>query len=173
MSFTSQSIPIESLKSSLLLGVVQYYSDIKKGRFAPSWDDFDLFKLAPPAVKFTSVIDVIAPTPTFRYRFWGTGLREIVGAEMTGKTVHENPDRDLAKILAAGYAKVVDAKAPRLFEEKLTSGGGSKFATLTLRLPLSDNNDDVDKIVSVTDFAEKMPDIKHAARNHFGYSTPY
>jgi len=165
--FTSKIISMASVDAHILIVAVDYYRSIKGNLQIPSGANFQLTSLPERVINYTSVIEVEEPGPTFRYSFWGAGLKEIVGSDLTGKSVHENPKQELAEMLHSAYCKVMQEKQPLLFEETLDMGHGTKFTTHALRLPLSSNGNELDRIVAVTNFSEKMPELNNVADNYF------
>jgi len=55
----------------------------------PRWADFDLMSVY-KAAPFMTIKDVEAGGAEFRNRFFGTGLREVLGFDGTGKRLSEN-----------------------------------------------------------------------------------
>ena len=135
--------------------VIDFWEAHRKNRFAPTLSDFSLMELGGAIVPQCALVDVSDDPPGFRYRFFGTGLVNTYGAELTGQTPHDNEPTGMGWLCTAQYAEVVASREPRFFINSTpTRYGGARPANF-LRLPLTDDNgSSVTHILTVEDISE-------------------
>lgn len=128
---------------------------------APTWRQFDMMKLSPDILPMMTIVDVEPQPLDFVYRFWGTGLVYLINEEHTGRKVTELRPVDRAVIYFAELAMVHETGLPKAFtHNQRTVDLSMPLATVTLRLPLSEDGGTVDKIVSYSSFERSsMEDV--------------
>lgn len=80
---------MDDFKSDRLARLLEYWQSKCDGRQRPKWSEIglmDIYELTP----FLVVKDLAEDASTFSYRFWGTGVRQFLGYDMTGKTAREH-----------------------------------------------------------------------------------
>lgn len=112
----------------------------------PPWSKFDPIELR-RWLGNLNLLDVVDGGRDFRYRVHGTTIAAKVGADMTGKCVSEwhEPFRSEA---FSTYRQVVTAASPYLVRD-CESLGDYYFLHFRLVLPLSDNGQTVDRILTL------------------------
>ena len=143
-------IDIPSLKAFLA-----YWETLRGERFGPPWKDFNLLALDPKAIPYIIVVDVFRDPLDFFIRFWGTAHVTAKGFDKTGKSVVD-PPRFRGTSAFNEYSQIVKEKRPLATKGvvKLPHLDRVPFTQTVLRLPLSDEGMEVDKIVSLA-FWEK------------------
>ncbi len=150
--FDSKRVAIATVLDSDCRFIYELWASVRGNNFAPRWEDFDLQSLPPQAIPYTWVVDILDDPFTLKYRFWGSGLVEVLGAERTGKeisdsSVHRNKEAEKE------YKTVIREKAPfAMIYNAKTKIPETLFYAPAIRLPLSEDGKTVDKIVSFTDF---------------------
>ncbi|MGB0085563.1 MAG: PAS domain-containing protein [Rhodomicrobiaceae bacterium] len=81
------------------------------------------------------------------YRLAGTRLREIFGKEVTGKSVFDLEFGEKRNYWLAVYRKVIDEKVPMQGAIKGPVADRDHVVLFWMRLPLSENDDRVNKIL--------------------------
>ncbi len=146
------SISVATVLESNCRLVYELWASLRGNNFAPSWKDFDLQRLPPHAISFTRVVDVLHAPFDLKYRFWGTGLVTMLGDERTGKSLAKLPANRVKQAIAE-YEIVIQEKAPYalVYNAKTTRPAMPLYAP-AIRLPLTDNDETVDKIIAYADF---------------------
>lgn len=126
--------------------IYAYWASLKDGRRLPARASIrpeDLKRFLPTI----SLIDVHAEPGDFRLRLAGTGLFDIYGREITGRTLGEAFSPPVADYWRAQLAKVVEERAPAVGLHNLAWRGAAHLSMLWMRLPLASNGEDVDMIL--------------------------
>ena len=148
----SVEIPLSELDVGYLRDCLDYWRTLKGGGFAPSWDEFDLMSLPAKAIPFVAVVDVTPDPLDFVYRYLGTGHVTAKGIERTGQSVKDHP-QGRAEAVFSEYRRVFEGKRPMIFARQvILPGGKPPIDQMVLRMPLSDDGETVDKIISVADW---------------------
>ena len=115
--------------------------------------------MPPACVKYLHILDIKHEPDDMVFRFWGTGLTDIFRHERTGRSLlretfersHENRQQevrdDIRAVVEDGEPQgfLVDAAYVRQFDKSLCASG--------LRLPLSNDGDQVNHVVTQFDFS--------------------
>lgn len=132
--------------------VLDYWSASRNGHFAPAWQrDFRLVDLAPDLIPCMTVIDRIDGGQNYYYRFWGTRHAAMKGFEMTGKTIDQTPNKAIQRIATRQLETVVQRRRPTVFLYKIDYPTRHRAAEFVLRLPLSDDDETVNRVVAFQD----------------------
>ena len=129
--------------------------DSQRGNdFAPSWRSFELLDLPTHVIPFCRVVDVLRDPFDLVYRFWGTGLVKVLGADRSGKSLLQ---LDVSRVAEATkeYQTVIERQAPFYYVYDAKTSKGLYFNPVfapAIRLPLTDDGETVDKIISYVDF---------------------
>lgn len=136
-----------------------YWNECRGDRWAPTWSAFHLEKLDARLLPWSVVVDVLADD--FRYRFWGSERARLIGAELSNRLASQIPDGPMRNSNLNEYRDLVGARAPMVFNTLITLSGGAIVRFHSLRLPISDDGEQVTKIYSALDY-EQFNDF------HFG-----
>ena len=123
------------------------------GRFAPMWRDVDLSRFPGDIIPFITVIDVSDSGDPFSYRFWGTGHTRVKGVDLTGKSPQSMLPKVVADLIFQEFTLVRNNKTPMSFVHDIRpqSDEASRIQE-TLRLPLSNDGQNVTNILSLADW---------------------
>ena len=114
-------------------------------RAMPIRRDLDVLALKPWLGHLT-LVDVLRPPLDFRYRVYGTTLRNYYGRDLQGRKVSELPAAWREEVHAE-YAAVCEAAAPVMIEQNRTTSGGP-LQLAKLMLPLAGDNGGTEMILS-------------------------
>ena len=73
-------------------GVYAYWMEKRDRGWAPSLSNFRLDQLESQILPWSIIIDIYPNPVESIYRFWGSKRTELIGKEMTGKTLSNIPD---------------------------------------------------------------------------------
>lgn len=151
--FSSVRVSIATVLDSYCRLVFELWDSLRGNDFAPSWKDFDLPRLPPHIISFVRVVDVHHAPFDLTYRFWGTGLVRALGGERTGKSLINLSGSRVAKATVE-YESVIQEKAPYalVYNAKANRPETSPIYAPAIRLPLTDDGEMVDMVLTYTDF---------------------
>jgi hypothetical protein len=123
-----------------------YWAARKQGARLPGRRDLDprTLKRLLPTISLT---DVIREPLEFRIRLAGTGLYDVYGREITGRSFAEIYNSAAADYWRAELAQVALEGRPAVGVHNLAWRGASHLSLLWMRLPLAANGRDVDMIL--------------------------
>lgn len=153
----SGEVASDRLGGHLKLGFAYWNSLSRSGRL-PAWRDVNLLSLPLEAISRVALVDVVrGPFLEFVYRFWGTGQMDAKKIDLTGRKLSDHP-RGLAGLLMREYALVVAERRPLSFRRLVPlAGSPTMVQEISLRLPLSDDGETVDRVLSICDWQEIDP----------------
>lgn len=135
---------------SILEGVLDAWKQWRAGQVAPMWRDVDLMSLAPKAIPFVTVVDVVDEAFDYRFRFIGTASVELYKQDNTGKCLSKLEwTSEVIRSTKQQYDQVVNTGVPILINSQYTKNTGVMAEKINLRMPLIDDAGTVDKIISV------------------------
>jgi len=123
-----------------------YWASRRQGAKLPGRRDLDpgdIKRLLPTL----SLIDVGHEPLDFRIRLAGTGLYDVYGREITGRSLDDVYNSAAAEYWRVELAKVVEAGRPAVGAHSLAWRGASHLSILWLRLPLASDGGRVDMIL--------------------------
>lgn len=94
-----------------------------------------------------SILEVAQGPEDIIYRVAGTRLREIFGREVTGRSVFALDLGEKSNYWRAVYRRVVDDKMPMQGAIKGPVAGRDHIVLFWMRLPLSDDNEAINRIL--------------------------
>lgn len=134
-----------------------YWVALKGERWAPTWAEFHLPSLKPHLIPNVLVMDVIPSPLDFVYRFWGTANTVNLGYDLTGKSVWANVM--FGEKVFNECRRIVEERRPLVFASKVTRSDGMHREYERIRLPISNDGENVTQIVSTVYLEEKLSDI--------------
>lgn len=148
---------LDELAAPILVETFAYWKKVTpKGAIGPAWGVFRLQDLSPEAISLTLVVDVLRDPLDFRYRFWGTAHVERKKIDRTGQRTSDEHPQGRGPKVAGEYQTVVERHTPLLFSRLIEFPDGRlPLPQLALRLPLSNDGEQVTGIASVTYWDEK------------------
>jgi hypothetical protein len=123
-----------------------YWLGCAAGKEMPARKDINPVEF-PRLLPFISLIDVEHATRRFRVRLAGTRLRDIYEREITGSYLDELEWGVLADYWQSAYCRVVDASKPAQGMVRGPRESKDHLVQFWLRLPLSDDPDQVNMIL--------------------------
>ncbi len=144
--------------------VLDYWDSRRGNLFAPNWGQFKLDELPPQAVPWCSVLDVKHEPLDFVFRFWGSGRAQVLGQEVTGKSLTSVVDSNIAKSTFDQNVMTMEQRVPLFFDTVAAPEYGDKVSYGVLRLPLSSDGTNVDKIFTIS----FNPDVRDQLHSVFG-----
>ena len=123
-----------------------YWAQRRRGAKLPGRRDLDpgdVKRLLPTL----SLIDVTREPLDFRIRLAGTGLYDVYGREITGRSLSEVYNSAAADYWRAELGQVVADARPAVGVHSLAWRGASHLSILWLRLPLASDGGQVDMIL--------------------------
>ena len=131
-----------------LASIFDQWNELRGNCFAPNYADFELNDLDNEILPYCAVVDVLPDGLNFKYRFWGTALVEITNLEMTGKYAQDLKPKSLAEAGVKAYADVLELRTATVTTILMQQVYGVTAKTISLRLPMSSNQTDIDFIFS-------------------------
>ncbi|NQV83592.1 MAG: hypothetical protein HQ494_07195 [Rhodospirillales bacterium] len=116
-----------------------------------------MMELSPRIIPFITVVDVGYQPLAFTYRFWGTGQTQVKGHDFTGKSPLAHIPKEHGELIFREYEIVTERKEPAAFIRGIhpKDYSPSKIQE-TLRLPLSDDGETINHVVSFADWRTDM-----------------
>lgn len=143
-------IGLEAIADLDISQVVEFWSARKKERIAPPLSDFPLDDIPPPLLPRMAVLDFVGPPFDFRYRFFGTELVRLAGADLTGKLHFAVGVKQFGQASAELLPVLIERREPMCHKVLWQSSRGSHFTFTTVRLPLSNDGETITGAVTAT-----------------------
>jgi len=143
-----EALPLSELPEDLGKAC-QYWRSLLGERSMPSWKQFDLLKIPARLLPFTIIIDIEHSGPVFRYRFYGSGIAHMAGSDLTGLTTSEIRNSPLAEAVGESLTAYLSDPDPHYYQLHSSFYPSSRPIQYGLRLPLADNGEDIDKVVTI------------------------
>lgn len=144
--------------------IYEHWNDRRDDCFAPDWRAFELSRLPANCIRYTHVVDIHDNPFDITFRFWGTGLTDVLYFDRTGDSLLITNMGYLDEVrrdqVLADYRTVIDAKAPLpfLWDASAARERINRLIVPSIRLPLSDDGERVTKIVTHFDFTGNRED---------------
>ena len=157
----SEDVALTALTADLT-AVYKNWDSLRGDAFAPSWQQFDLMTLPPRLIPTTMVVDIKEDMKQNTYRFWGSGLTNIHGREMTGGCPYDLQPPSLGARLLEEHMDTIRRRSATARRLSFMTARGSPHHQELLRLPLSDDGETIHQIVVVVDYPpEILEDLFH------------
>lgn len=159
-----------------LRSIHDYWKSLTGERIAPAWSNFDLTQCPSRLLPTTIVLDVINNKDRgsknsggghyYRFRFFGSGLTQAHGREMTGKLVTDLPNKEPGELLHVKFDTVVTSKTFDFAEIGIEVDGRFSGLQRSGRWPLSDDGKTITGIVSAIDMEISRREMKEIVGEH-------
>ncbi len=165
IAVSSVKVTLEDIKDSDCQVIYDFWNTIRGDRIAPTWKEFDLSRLPPNCIRYTHVVDITRDPFDVTFRFWGTGLTDVLYFDRTGQSLLTTNmgylDERRREQVLADYRKVIEMKAPMpfLWDASSSREHANRLIVPTIRLPLSADNEHVTNIITHFDFASQQKSI--------------
>lgn len=138
-----------------------YWLELKRERWAPSWLEWQWMKLPVKLIPYFLVVDVHYEPTDFVYRFYGTASVNMHNFDFTGKSVNTIRSAVTIKSTCDQYHEVMEQRREISSSYTVQAGeNGAPYEQTSLRMPMSDNGDKVDQIVSFIDWRNDFEKIR-------------
>ncbi|MBO6521758.1 MAG: PAS domain-containing protein [Rhodospirillales bacterium] len=165
-SMRTINVGISDLPSDLK-AVHEYWDALRGERMAPSWSEFDLISLPANLLPTTMVVDVYEPLEKSIFRYWGSNLTLIHGADMTSRHPYDLSPPEFGRQVLEDHRAVIEKRAPMGWHYSFLAVGGYMHSHTTIRLPLSNNGSNVNHILIVVDFSREALDLIRKTKQNF------
>ncbi len=147
---------------SNLRNTCYYWRDkqIKAGGNAPSWSDINLLDLPADLLPQICVVDVQSDPLDFTYRYWGTAITVMHHYDLSGKSILKLKPPEYAQCIWDQYNFVYTNKKPQVFLTEVPLEEGYKTFYIALRLPLSSDGVNVDKILTAEEYGKERDQLR-------------
>ena len=159
VAVTSARVSLAEVMDSGCRDIHDYWNTLRGDRFAPTWKEFDLISLPPRCIRYTHIVDLSTDPFDATFRFWGTGLTDVLHFDRTGKSIlttnmgYLNEARR-AQVLADQKAMTeIRAPMPFLWDASSAREYARRLIVPSIRLPLSADGERVTNVITHFDFA--------------------
>lgn len=132
-------------------------------RFAPAWSELEFLAFPADLIPQMYLVDVTSDPPDFRYRFFGTEIRDGEGQDLTGKSVDDMQPPGLAAIAREAYENYCTDPKPTFFRICEMNEAGDDLGReiiYGLRLPFSDDGKSMDHFLVIAKFPVGFSEIQ-------------
>ncbi len=143
-------VGLEAIVDLDIAQVVDYWTAQKADRLAPPRSDFHLEDIPSPLLPRMSLLDFVGPPFDFRYRFFGTELVRVAGADVSGKLHFADGVRQYGNANTKLLPLMVTERKPMCHQVLWQSSRGSHFTLTTVRLPLSNDGKEISGAATAT-----------------------
>lgn len=154
---STEEISLAETKDMDIYRIWEIWSKLADGRFAPSRRDIHLDELPTGVLPRVAIIDFVGPPLDFYYRFFGTAMVRASGVELTGKTYYADGITGYGFANAALLPLLIERRAPLFHRVTWRTGKGLMYRTTAIRMPLSDNGEDVTGALTVNHYEAVRP----------------
>ncbi len=147
---------LEAFRDDKLVLAATYWGLIRGGNPAPRRSDLDPGAMPPDILPW--IVLIMLEGDRFRYRLTGTGLRDLLGRDLTGLYVDEvTPNTAYNGYISDSLNRVREA-GRCMFSETILEIGGEAKRTQRFIAPMSRNGAEIDMIFECQSFeTEKKP----------------
>ena len=139
---------------------LEYWSDRKGDAFAPPWSSINLMDFPPKMIANCNVTDIGRDLLDIRYRFFGTGICDLHGSDLTAKTIEANEPAPFRALCIETFKALIEGRAPLLFIAPVPAKSGAMKRHHFLRLPLSADGARVTNAITFEEFAEHKRELQ-------------
>ncbi len=157
--YSFQLVALDENPSPAFQSVIDYWDRKCGADFAPSWKSINLMELPPAILPNCRVVDIKEPITKSIYRFFGTGIVQLTGSEMTDRTLGDIKSVAWLDHAIQQYQQVIKARKPLILLTEYMGRSGQNLCDLMLRIPLSDDGEQVTNVISFEDFGDYSDDL--------------
>ncbi len=158
--FKFQTVELKDNPDPEFQVVIDYWNGKKERDFAPPWESIDLMDFPPAILPNCIIVDIHKPFINSTYRFFGTGLVNLHGFELTKRTIGEIEPHPLRIHIIEQYEIICKLRKPLIFATEFIGRSGQIIRDLMLRLPLSNDSLEVTNIISFESFGDYSLDLQ-------------
>lgn len=150
----------ESLDEPLLAELYSYWSERRGGRRAPARADIDPIDI-PQLLPHIALTEVVLPPngeePRFRFRLAGTQIEDRFGCALTNRFLDELKEGAYLFYVQSLYRQLMAEVLPVYSESSFEAGDSNTLLAKRLMLPLSDNQQSVNMVLSGVLYRDSDP----------------
>ena len=135
-----------------------YWNRLRGERWAPRLEEFDMSALDDSITPFINITDITPEPLASVYRYWGDGLTTAFGADYTGQSPIEVPPRTMGLSARGGCGRLVYEKVPHCEVKQFETLAGYRGRAVVLRLPCSEDGEQVSNGIGIYKFEHVNPD---------------
>src|SRR3954470_6924801 len=143
----SAIISQQELTSELVIGGLRYWDSRRNGNAIPARGDFDPLLEIPGLVRFMMLKDVQRDPLDFRYRLVGTGLRNHMTTDWTGKFMSEVEYQRPPSTIWDYHRQGAESGAPLFIKPNYVGPHKDYLFIESVMLPLAADHINVDMIM--------------------------
>ncbi len=165
VAVTSVHVPMTDIMESSCWELYEHWNTIRGEAFAPCWQAFDLIRQPGNLIRYTHVVDISTDPFDVRFRFWGTGLTDVLYFDRTGQSLLTTNmgylDEFRREQVLTDYRTVIETRKPMpfLWDASATRRNARRMIVASIRLPLSSDNRTVTNIITHFDFASQRSQL--------------
>lgn len=141
----------DALDAAFFRPMLRYWEQRRHGRVAPNRRDIDPLDLPLSILPHILLIDVERDPLDFRYRLSGTAADTIHGQSLKGVRALDLQPESFARTLHGDLVRMADDLAVQFAQLSFTNKGGKTRRYRVLRLPLCDDDGQLQMILAVAD----------------------
>ncbi len=160
VSVSSIRVPLDKVWQSHCRDLYEFWQVKRGDRIAPTWREFELVELPNACVRFMHVVDVRDDPFDIVYRFWGTGLTEVLHFDRTGSSQLTTNmgylEETRRQQVIADYRAVIEERRPLpfLWDAHSTRADADPLVVPSLRVPISNDGVRVTQVATHFDFTQ-------------------
>lgn len=150
----------------------EFWDERRDDEFAPTWRAFELIELPGKIVRYFHVVDIHEDPFDITFRFWGTGLTDVLNFDRTGRSLLTTDmgyfDESRRQQILEDYQKVIDRRVPFTFLWDASSARETSYSLVvpSIRLPISNDGERVTQIATYFDFESRRKEWQQLFEAH-------
>ncbi len=163
----STALPLAKAPEDMA-ALARHWYGLCGARKNPSRHDIDPMELR-AYLGYLCILEVANDPVDFTYRLFGSGLVKFLRRDLTGQSVLALPPLELGQSIFRQVEDTIEAGAPMHFRtEVIHDSPYRKSGTSRLLLPLSDDGETINQLLTYTQFDDAPPDFwSHIAGESF------
>lgn len=160
VSVSSIQVPLEKVWDSHCRDLYEYWDKLRGDRIGPTWREFQLVDLPLECLRHIHVVDIRNDPFDIVYRFWGTGLTDVLHFDRTGSSQLTTNmgylEESRRQQVIADYRKVIGERIPLpfLWDAHSTRRDVGPLVVPSIRIPISDDGERVTQVATHFDFTQ-------------------
>ena len=150
----------------------EYWTERRGDAWAPPWSTIDLMDFPPRMIANCNVVDITHDPFDARYRFFGTGICNLHGSDLTGKSIQANEPPAFRQVCFETFEALVERREPLSFIASVPVRSSHRKRHHFLRLPLSDDGVTLSGAITFEEFGENREELRayYVAMSEIGRS---
>lgn len=145
MEETGRELPFrDRIDAAALREIFDHWMHARGDKPYPGQRDIDLARI-PKHAPNCFILDVVEPR-RFRYRYMGTDIDSHLGANVTGKMLHEFRSGGILETLTEFFGTVAERGRPGFLIDRVKAPSGNIIVYRRVVMPLSDDGERINKL---------------------------